>query len=116
MMTYLTYTNILLKVKSEYEAHHGVIISDDIIDKVIYYTDKFITNKKNPDKAIDFLDSVCSKVKTTNNYSLEKKKMYQKLEALKEEKDNSIKNNDYDKALKIYNEENFLEEKLWTAK
>ena len=97
--------DILLKVKKEYEQHHNVIISNDIIDKVIEYTSKFITNKKNPDKAIDFLDSVCSKVKTDNNYSLEKRKLYNDLEILKKEKEMSIKNNDYDKALKIYSEE-----------
>jgi len=104
--------DILLKVKDEYEQHHNVVVSDDIIDKIIYYSDKFITNKKNPDKSIDFLDSVCSKVKTTNNYILEKKKLYQKLDILKKEKTLSIKNNDYDKALNIYNEELDINKKI----
>jgi len=103
---------ILLKVKSEYENHHNVLISTNIIDKIIYYTDKFIINKKNPDKAIDFLDSVCSKVKTSNNYNLEKKNLYQKLDNLKKDKELSIKNNDYDKALKIYSEEIEINKKL----
>lgn len=111
--------DILLKVKNEYETHHNVIISDEIVDKIIYYTNKFITNKKNPDKAIDFLDSVCSKVKTVNNYNTEKKKLYQKLDKLKIDKEKSIKNNNYDLALSIYSEEininkllnNFSEEK-----
>jgi len=67
--------DILLKVKNEYEQHHNVIIPTNMLDKIITYTDKFITNKKNPDKAIDFLDSVCSKVKTINNYNLEKKEL-----------------------------------------
>ena len=78
--------DILLKVKKEYEIHHNVIIKDNIIDKIIYYTDKFINNKKNPDKAIDFLDSVCSKVKTCNCYNLEKKKLFIKLDELKKKK------------------------------
>jgi len=97
--------DILLKVKNEYEQHHNVIIPTNMLDKIITYTDKFITNKKNPDKAIDFLDSVCSKVKTINNYNLEKKELYQKLENLKKDKEESIRKNDYDKALKIYSEE-----------
>ena len=67
--------DILLKVKSEYEKHHNVLINENIIEKVIEYTNNFITNKKNPDKAIDFLDSVCSKVKTDNNYNHEKRKI-----------------------------------------
>ena len=97
--------DILLKVKSEYERHHNVIINDNIIDKIIELTNKYITNKKNPDKAIDFLDSVCSKVKTNNNYNFEKRKLYNKLEKLKEDKELCIKRNDYDSALKIYSEE-----------
>ncbi len=96
--------NILLKVKKEYENHHHVKITNEIIDKIIYYTDKFILNKKNPDKAIDFLDSVCSKVKA-NNGNLEKKLLYQRLEKLKDDKESAIKIGDYDKALKIYSEE-----------
>ena len=103
---------ILLKVKSEYERHHNVYIEDSIVDKIIYYTDKFIVNKKNPDKAIDFLDSVCSKVKTSNNYNLEKKKLYQKLDILKKEKELSIKNNNYDQALNIYSEELEINKKI----
>lgn len=96
---------ILLKVKSEYEKHHNVTISNKIIDKIIYYTDKFITNKKNPDKAIDFLDSVCSKVKTQNNNSKEKKNLYKKIDILEKEKEKYIKQNNYDGALKLYTEE-----------
>ena len=96
---------ILLKVKKEYEKHHNVIIKDEIIYKVIEYTNNFINNKKNPDKAIDFLDSVCSKVKTSNNYNLEKRKLYNELELLKNKKEICIKKNDYDEALKIYSEE-----------
>ncbi|MBQ7030770.1 MAG: ATP-dependent Clp protease ATP-binding subunit [Bacilli bacterium] len=103
---------ILLKVKSEYERHHNVYIEDNIVDKIIYYTDKFIVNKKNPDKAIDFLDSVCSKVKTSNNYNLEKKNLYQKLDILKKEKELSIKNNNYDQALNIYSEELEINKKI----
>lgn len=104
--------NILLKVKKEYEHHHNVLIPNEIVDKIINYTSKFINNKKNPDKAIDFLDSVCSKVKTQNNLSLEKKELYKKLENLKKDKELSIKKNDYDSALKLYSEELEINKKI----
>ena len=104
--------DILLKVKSEYEKHHNVLINENIIEKVIEYTNNFITNKKNPDKAIDFLDSVCSKVKTDNNYNHEKRKIYNYLDELKKKKEISIKRNDYDEALKIYGEELKINQKL----
>lgn len=104
--------DILMKVKCEYENHHQVIIPDVIIDKIIYYTDTFIKNKKNPDKAIDFLDSVCSKVKTQNNNFIEKKKLYKRLDELKKEKEICIKKNNYDEALNIYSEELNINKKL----
>ncbi len=104
--------DILLKVKKEYEQHHNVLIPTSVIDKIIEYTDLFIKNKKNPDKAIDFLDSVCSKVKTQNNLSSEKKELYQKLDILKKDKEEAIKKNDYDKALKIYSEEQLVNKKI----
>lgn len=104
--------DILLKIKGEYETHHNVMISDKIIDKIIEYTDKFIVNKKNPDKTIDFLDSVCSKVKTDNTYSLEKKKLYNELDKLKNKKEMCVKNNHYEDALNIYNKEIKINKKL----
>ncbi len=103
---------ILSKVKSEYENHHNVIIPNNMIDKIIYYTDKFITTKKNPDKAIDFLDSVCSKVKTQSNNSVAKKELYKRIEEIKKQKEESIKENNYDKALELYQEELKIKDKL----
>ena len=51
--------NILLGIKDTYEKYHGVIITDDIIDRIIYFSDNYIKNRKFPDKAIDILDEVC---------------------------------------------------------
>ncbi len=104
--------NILEKVKGEYEKHHNVIIPDNILDLIIKYTDRFIKNKKNPDKAIDFLDSVCSKVKNESNYNEEKKKLYEKIEELKIKKNEYVKSNDYDNALNTYSEELLISKKL----
>ncbi len=104
--------NILNKVKSEYEHHHHVIIPDNILDLIVLYTDRFIKNKKNPDKAIDFLDSVCSKVKNESNNNEEKKKLYNRIEELKLQKNEYVKNNDYEKALSTYSEELAINKKL----
>ncbi len=104
--------DILLKVKKEYEYHHKVKISNNIIDKIIYYTDNFITNKKYPDKAIDFLDSVCSRVKVNHNYLDIKKELYDELNNLDNIKKEVLKNNDYEKALAIYKKEEILKNKI----
>ncbi len=103
---------ILDKVKCEYEHHHNVIIPENIIDSVILYTDTFIKNKKYPDKAIDFLDSVCSKVKNEYSNNEEKKRLYQKIEELKKQKNEYVKHNDYDNALSTYSEELVINKKL----
>ena len=54
---------ILLGIKSSYEAYHNLVISDDCVDKIISLCDRYITNRNFPDKAIDVLDEACSSVK-----------------------------------------------------
>lgn len=53
---------ILKNIKSNYEKHHNVIITDENIKDIVKYSDKYIFNRFNPDKAIDILDSVCAHV------------------------------------------------------
>ena len=71
---------ILNSVKSDYEKHHNVIITSENIEDIVMYSDKYIFNKFNPDKALDILDLVCAHAKMTrpNNKNalsvLEKKK------------------------------------------
>ena len=63
--------DILLKLKTLYEEYHHVIITDEIIKKIVELSEKYIIDKKNPDKSIDILDSVCTKVslRKNNNHS-----------------------------------------------
>ncbi len=108
--------NILKKIKNEYEIHHDVVISDNILELIVDYTDKFIFSKKNPDKSIDFLDSVCSYVKLKNNNLEDLKLLYDELEKTRLNKKESIKNNNYDLALNLYNDEVFINNKINTLK
>ena len=55
-----TVKDILMKIKSIYELHHKVIISEIMIDKIIYYTNKYIKDRNEPDKSIDILDGIPS--------------------------------------------------------
>lgn len=104
--------NILLKVKNEYEMHHGVVITNEIIDRILFYTDRFIKQKKNPDKAIDFLDSVCSRVKNNNINNDEKRKIYKEIEKINIKKEECIKENNYELALKLYKDKLKLEKQI----
>lgn len=51
--------NILLGIKNSYEKYHNVIINDSLLDRILYFCDVYLSDKKYPDKAIDILDEVC---------------------------------------------------------
>lgn len=87
--------NILKGVKKLYEDYHQIKISDDVIKDVVKLTDEFITNNHNPDKSLDVLDYVCSRVSMRSYGSTE--------EAMCNE---FLKNKDYKNALKIRKEMN----------
>ncbi len=106
---------ILNAIKDEYEKHHNIKISKKNIDDIVYYSNKYIYNKNNPDKCIDVLDSVCAKAKIQIN-NLELKGYNQKLDQLKLKKEKSIINQDYVKALKIREMEDKINKELSTIK
>jgi len=54
--------DILYGLKERYEQHHGVEITDESIRAAAHYSQRFITSRSLPDKAIDLLDEACSKV------------------------------------------------------
>ena len=54
--------NILKKLRPIYESYHKVNISDDVLVKIVELSDKYIYDRKMPDKAIDVLDEVCSRM------------------------------------------------------
>ncbi len=98
--------NILKKVKKEYETHHNLVISNKNILDIISLTDKYILDKKNPDKALDFLDSVCTYVHLKNEYNKNVYKLEKEIKVLNENKNKAIIENDYTLALNIKNKEN----------
>jgi len=55
--------DILYKLKDNYKKYHNINITKTNLDKILEYSNKFILDRKNPDKVIDVLDSVCSYVK-----------------------------------------------------
>ena len=59
--TYEETKTILTKLKPHYEKYHNVEIPNKILDLTITLTNKYIKNRKNPDKSIDILDEICAK-------------------------------------------------------
>lgn len=75
---------ILHKIKKNYENYHNVKIPENILDLTIKLSDKYITDRKNPDKSIDILDEICACTKINDNSKLTK--LYKQLVTLKSKK------------------------------
>lgn len=92
--------NILESVKTEYENHHHVKITDENIEDIVSLADEYIFNKTNPDKSLELLDSICAnkKANVNNTTSRNNSKELIKLSKSKEKK---IQEGDFKTALEI---------------
>ena len=105
--------NILMNLKSIYEAYHGVKIEEKLIDKIIELSDRYIYDRCEPDKSIDILDEVCTKVSLKEEKE-EKEiiKLSDCLTKIQREKNNAIINQNYDKAYSLKEDEEELQSKI----
>ena len=104
-----TLKEILNKLKPIYENYHNVKISKKMIDKIIFYSSKYLKNRNEPDKSIDILDEVCSKVSLKrDNKEVKIRKLKNNLINVVNDKNKLIKNNDFKNAYKLKNEEEKL--------
>lgn len=100
---------ILKELRPIYEEYHKVKISDSIIEEIVTLSDKYIYNRKFPDKAIDVMDEVCSRISIS---SYNKKNMFDinfKLNEVKSLKNKSIIDNKFDEAFLYKKTEMILE-------
>lgn len=104
---------ILIKLKPIYEKHHKVIIDNNIIDKIIYYSNKYLSNRCEPDKSIDILDEVCSKVSLRlTNKDKEYLEIKNNLNIITSKKNKYIISDNFSDAYKLKLEEDNLISKL----
>lgn len=87
---------ILYKIKPIYEQYHNVSISEEIINSLIKLSEKYLYNHYRPDKQIDILDEVCSKVNIKENKDITNLKS--NLNEIKNKKELYIKENNIKKA------------------
>ena len=105
--------NILTKIKPIYEQYHNVLIPNSIIEQIVSLTNKYIHNLHNPDKSIDILDEVCSRVSTKEDKSILKvKKIKKDLEDISKNKNSLILDHELEKAYQFRLEESRLTTKL----
>ena len=108
---------ILNNIKERYEDHHSVTFTDDAIKACVRLTERYITDRHLPDKAIDALDEVGSRVHLTNiNVPQEILDIEQKIEDLKEQKNEVIKSQQYEKAAELRDDERKLQDEFEDAK
>jgi len=106
---------ILKGIKDYYESYHRVIISDDIIEQAVYLSERYITDRFLPDKAIDVIDEAGSKANLKNVKLIEMKKLTDKLKAVQTEKENAVSSDsteDYQKAAELKAKECALVEEI----
>jgi len=108
---------ILNNIKEKYEDHHMVTFTPEAISACVKLTDRYISDRHLPDKAIDALDEVGSRVHITNiNVPKEIIEIEAQIEALKEKKNEVIKSQQYEEAAKLRDDERKLQDRLEVEK
>jgi len=108
---------MLRGIRDKYEAHHRVKITDEALEAAVKLSDRYITTRYLPDKAIDLIDEAASKVRLKSfTTPPDLKEMEMKLEDLIKEKEDAIRCQEFEKAAKIRDKEHELRNALEKAK
>jgi ATP-dependent Clp protease ATP-binding subunit ClpC len=108
---------ILQGLRDRYEAHHRVSISDEAIEAAVKLSDRYISDRFLPDKAIDLIDEAGSKVRLRSYTTPPNlKELELKLEEVRKEKDASVQSQEFEKAASLRDTEQRLREKLEETK
>ena len=90
---------ILKGLRSYYEKHHGVKISDDVIESAVYMSDRYVADRFMPDKAIDVIDEAAALVRVKKGHKPSKQREYvRELKALNEKMEDAVAAEDYERA------------------
>ena len=108
---------ILNNIKEKYENHHNVNYTEDALKACVTLTERYITDRFLPDKAIDALDESGSRVHITNiKVPQEILDLEKKVEDIKEEKNRVVRSQKYEEAARLRDTERKLIDQLETAK
>ena len=106
---------ILQNIKDKYEDHHNVKYTDEAIEACVKLTDRYINDRNLPDKAIDAMDEAGSRIHITNmDVPKEIIELENKLENVREKKNSVVKNQKYEEAARLRDDEKKLEKELLT--
>jgi ATP-dependent Clp protease ATP-binding subunit ClpC len=108
---------ILNNIKNKYEDHHNVIYSQEAIESAVKYSERYISDRFLPDKAIDVIDEVGARVHIKNiNVPDEVVNLENAVEEIKIEKNKVVKSQRYEEAAQLRDREKKLLEQLENAK
>ena len=104
---------ILKGIRDKYEAHHNVKITDEAIEAAVKLSVRYVNDRFLPDKAIDLIDEAASRARLktfTEPDSL--KQMQEEIEKIKNEKEEAVINQKFEKAAELRDKEKTLKEKF----
>jgi ATP-dependent Clp protease ATP-binding subunit ClpC len=103
---------ILKNLKSSYETFHKVQYEDNVIETVVKLSNRYITDRQFPDKAIDVLDELGSEKRVSSRIPESIEKLKKLVDEIKEKKIQVVKSQNYEQAAKLRDEERKLITKL----
>jgi ATP-dependent Clp protease ATP-binding subunit ClpC len=104
---------IIRGLREKYEEHHKLTISDEAIDASVTLSDRYISDRFLPDKAIDLIDEAASRVRLNNSALPEDgKKLEREIKALVRQKEEAIRAQEFDKATELRDKEAEMREGL----
>ena len=108
---------ILHNIKDKYEEHHNVLYSEEAIDLAVQLSDRYITDRFLPDKAIDVMDEAGARVHLSNiRVPKEIVTIEDQIEKIREEKNRVVKSQRFEEAARLRDTEKKLQEELEAAK
>ncbi len=104
---------ILKGLRDKYEAHHRVVFKDEALEAAAKLSDRYISGRFLPDKAIDLIDEAGSRARlNVLTVPPEIKKMEDKVESMRKEKESFIKSQDFEKAASLRDQERMARQEL----
>lgn len=108
---------ILVGLKTKYEEHHKCSYTEDAINSAVFLSDRYITGRFLPDKAIDLIDEAGAKARISALHQPQEiTELEQTIDQLKSSKEGAIGQQEYEKAAKLRDKEKNLREELQKLK
>lgn len=108
---------ILKGLKTYYEKHHGVSMSDDILEAAVYMSDRYVADRFMPDKAIDVIDEAAARIRVKQGHRPSRhRELMRELKGLNEKMEDAVASEDYERAALYKQRISQINEKLEAAR